>query len=210
MALTDAQVGMLDVLTYENEGGGGIFSASDVKQGAALGDIVNRYLASGNETNADRALLEAIASDPDLSSLRLIDIDSYNARGSRALAFQSQDAADTYVVFKGTGTGETIEGDATNSEWYTDAMGLSSTDTQPQREAKAYLEYIEGRFGGSITATGHSNGANKAMYGAITTDVVDRCVVFDGQGFSAEFLDKYADRIDQNAHLISYYGLEGD
>lgn len=55
MALTDAQVGMLDVLTYENEGGGGIFSASDVKQGAALGDIVNRYLASGNETNADRA-----------------------------------------------------------------------------------------------------------------------------------------------------------
>lgn len=210
MALTDAQVGMLDVLTYENEGGGGIFSASDVKQGATLGDIVNRYLASGNETNADRALLEAIASDPDLSSLRLIDIDSYNARGSRALAFQSQDAADTYVVFKGTGTGETIEGDATNSEWYTDAMGLSSTDTQPQREAKAYLEYIEGRFGGSITATGHSNGANKAMYGAITTDVVDRCVVFDGQGFSAEFLDKYADRIDQNAHLISYYGLEGD
>ena len=39
-----------------------------------------------------------------------------------------------------------------------------------------------------LTVTGHSKGANKAMYTTIMCNNVTRCVSFDGQGFSKEFL----------------------
>ena len=210
MQLTDEQLGMLDVLMYEDGDGSGIFRGNG---GKTLGEILDELDRSGYDFAASDELIDAIRNDPRLSDLVLADVDSYDERGAHAATFVENTAdggRNTYVAFQGTGTGETIDGQATNSEWYTDALGLEQSDTQPQREAREYVEYVAERYGSPVTVTGHSNGANKAMYVAATSDVVDRCVAFDGQGFSPAFFDKYADRIDENSDKVTFYGLEDD
>lgn len=210
MQLTDEQLGMLDVLMYEDGDGSGIFRGNE---GKTLGEILDELDRSGYDFAASDELIDAIRNDPRLSDLVLADVDSYDERGAHAAAFVENTAGggrNTYVAFQGTGTGETIDGQATNSEWYTDALGLEQSDTQPQREAREYVKYVAEHYGSPVTVTGHSNGANKAMYVAATSDVVDRCVAFDGQGFSPAFFDKYADLIDKNSDKVTFYGLEDD
>ncbi len=38
---------------------------------------------------------------------------------------------------------------------------------------------------------------------AILSDKVDRCVSFDGQGFSNEFCEKYKEEIEKNSYKIT-------
>ena len=47
-------------------------------------------------------------------------------------------------------------------------------------------------------------------YIAILDDSVDRCVSFDGQGFSDEFYEKYADQIAHNKNKIVNCSAESD
>ena len=58
--------------------------------------------------------------------------------------------------------------------------------------------------------TGHSKGGNKAKYITLLDDSVDRCVSFDGQGFSDEFMEKYEDQIAQNQHKIENNNVDYD
>ena len=102
------------------------------------------------------------------------------------------------VAFKGT-TGD--------GEWVDNVEGMNVADTPAQRDA---FLYIEQQPYDHITVTGHSKGANKAMYAAVLCDRVDRCAVFDGQGFSREFIEKYGAEIRERSEKISNYSIDTD
>lgn len=102
------------------------------------------------------------------------------------------------VAFKGT------SGD---KEWIDNVEGLNTADTLYQKEA---LDFIQGLKYSDITVTGHSKGGNKAMYVAITSDKVKRCVAFDAQGFSDKFMKKYWAEIQMRAKNISNYSVATD
>lgn len=106
------------------------------------------------------------------------------------------------VVFKGT-TGP--------KEWADNVRAAAQFDTPPQRKALEFVEKAAERFD-KISVIGHSKGSNKAMYTALMCDNVERCVGFDGQGFSRIFLEtpEVAERIKNRAALIKNYSLTGD
>lgn len=103
-----------------------------------------------------------------------------------------------YVVFRGTAGGE----------WRDNFEGGYSSDTEQQRKALEFVNSL-GDYN-SITTIGHSKGGNKAKYVAILCDEVTRCVSFDGQGFSKEFIDKYSSLIEKNEGKITNYALDYD
>lgn len=96
------------------------------------------------------------------------------------------------------------------------------SDTESQKEALKYVQdtlgyYDNGIYVGdrnkpyrSLTVSGHSKGGNKAQYVAITAGFVDKCVSFDGQGFSMEFLAKYKDAILKRSDIITSIASEFD
>ena len=204
MALTDEELALLNTLMYES----GLFKEGNV--GKTLEEILKGYKSESDTVNS---LIDAVLNDPEMCNLVLVDIDSYNKRGSGAMCFKDPSNKDVIVAYQGTGTGEYIDGDATNSEWYTNALGASESDTEPQQAANDYFEYCKVRYGqdgGDMIVTGHSNGGNKAMYVSVVNDDVDRCVAFDGEGFGFKFLIKYLKQIEKNSGKITCYCVGDD
>lgn len=117
---------------------------------------------------------------------------------------------DAVVTFWGT-TGE--------KEWYDNVKAAGNyftTDASDpekgsvyQEAASAYIKKISERYD-NITVTGHSKGGNKAQYVALMCPEVDRCVSFDGQGFSADFIAEYAELIAQRKDIITSISAEHD
>lgn len=108
---------------------------------------------------------------------------------------QSSSENEHIVIFKGTTKG---------FEWGDNVEGINQADTQSQIEEAAFIDEIDSN---NITVVGHSKGGNKAMYCAIVSDNVTRCVSMDGQGFSDEFITKYQYKIiakSKNIKNISY------
>lgn len=174
-----------------------------------LGDIVKKantedLKSRGDEKDNEHARadewarsIEYIRNSDTLSSLRVVDIRE-GSSGSLAVTIMSGD--DVYVLFKGTGSGE----------WPDNTQGIWATDTAAQLDAANYVRYVHERFGGNITVSGHSKGANKAMYATITTGLAKRCVAFDGQGFGKEFLARYQDEIGKYRERITAINLDND
>lgn len=109
---------------------------------------------------------------------------------------------DAVVVFWGT-TGP--------DEWYDNVMaGDSSIEgSEYQNVALEYINNTSKDFK-NITVTGHSKGGNKAQYVALMNDNVDRCVAFDGQGFSKAFIDEHADLIKSRQDIITLISSDHD
>lgn len=111
-----------------------------------------------------------------------------------AYAFQSN-SGEYIVIFKGS---------TQAFEWKDNVEGIATADTQSQRDAVQFVDSINSD---NITVVGHSKGGNKAMYCAVVSDKVKRCISMDGQGFSDEFIKKYQYKIatkSQNIKNISY------
>lgn len=109
--------------------------------------------------------------------------------------------SDVNVVFKGTQNGY---------EWDDNGEGAYLIDSDCQKAAADYINRLPESYGNHITVTGHSKGGNKAQYVTITTDRVARCVAEDGQGFSNEFCERYADVIEERKGRIRNYCAEND
>ena len=108
----------------------------------------------------------------------------------------------SYIVFRGTD--DNVVG------WKEDLILSYRSDTPGQLRAVDYLTRIAALTDCPLRACGHSKGGNKAMYVTIICDNVDRCICYDGQGFSQEFMDKYSVEIQQNSSKITCYALETD
>lgn len=214
MYLNDSEMMLLEQLAYLNDN---VYKASGVSKisapktieemlsvftDEALEELENnpKYNPKSNEfiqASEWAATIRAIKQS-NLKDLEIKDafVDSGN---TLALCFcDPNDSNSAYVAFKGT-TGGT--------EWYDNAEGLYQTDTECQKDA---LRYIESLPYNDITVVGHSKGGNKAMYVAILSDKVNRCIAMDGQGFSKEFLEKYWAEIEQKGSIITNYSLNDD
>jgi len=109
---------------------------------------------------------------------------------------------DAVVAFWGT-TGP--------DEWYDNVMAghTSIEGSEFQNVALKYINETSLRYD-NITVTGHSKGGNKAQYVALMNDAVDRCVAFDGQGFSKAFIDEHADLIKSRQDIITLISSDHD
>lgn len=219
MVLTDNELGMIEQLCYLNKDvaeAAGVSGFNGVKNGQKNMSIEEILACFDEEAlkkleSCDSEIDGACASGKEwagiiryLKSSRMKDLvladTMTNTNGTTlALCFTEEgNTSDAIVAFKGTSGG---------AEWVDNVEGLNVADTECQKEA---LDFIESLPYDSITVTGHSKGGNKAMYVAITSDKVDRCVAYDGQGFSQEFIDKYWAEIQERGKNITNYSLSTD
>lgn len=173
------------------------FGEQEIENLRKLGDTeIEGACASGKEW---AAIIEYLKSNEEISKLKLSNRMANSKGTPLALCFVAgENSSEAVVAFKGTTGGE---------EWVDNVKGLNVSDTLSQQEA---LDFIESLKYSEITVTGHSKGSNKAMYVTITSDKVSRCVGYDGQGFSREFMDKYWAEIQQRGSRIKNYSLSTD
>lgn len=222
---TAEELCMIEMLTYFNEAKNEIYGAisllaadyntfSEDTKDQTIGEILSAFdeeriaLLKSNDNIIDTTyyisgkewgeIIEYITHSPTLSSLRYTDC---LEKGDKKLALCFTDGKDNdeaIVAFLGT---------ANNEEWLDNVRAATMEDSLCQEEA---YKYINGLSYDDITVIGHSKGGNKAMYAAIRSDKVTRCVSFDGQGFSREFMAKYSGRISERAGIIKNYSLSTD
>lgn len=192
MDLTDSEIMMLEQLTY--------YGVDDGDKGKTVGEILSGYTEKQlSEMDPEKAaVIRYLQNSENLQDLVLSSTMEDSDGKTLALCFtEPSNPSNAVVLFKGT----------TSKEWGDNVEGLNEADTERQ---KAALDYIESLPYDDITVAGHSKGGNKAMYVAITSDKVSRCVSMDGQGFSEEFMEKYAAEVEENAHKIKNYSVNTD
>ena len=165
--------------------------------GENVGELARRLLpgAQGKE----RTILENILADDHLSGMAILH-PACEAWGAGYCAF-ADGREELVVAFRGTTTG---------AEWYDNFIAANQADGAHQTAALQYLEGLELSDYDTVTVTGHSKGGNKAMYCAAVSGHVDRCVSFDGQGFSDAFMEKYAYRVAERWNRIENHCAGGD
>ena len=142
-----------------------------------------------------KEVLRAIEADEVLCSLVISDVvdsdsdpdrENTNFRAACFTLKNGEEIEETVIVFRGTHGAYT---------WNDNGEGAVVSDSNSQKEALDYVNRIGAKLttNGTITVTGHSKGGNLAQYIAICANnlTVDRCVSFDGQGFSNEFFETY-------------------
>lgn len=218
MVLTDNELGMIEQLTYLNKSvaeEAGVSGFSGVKSGQKNMTVeeilecfdeeaLRRLEEKGNQdigfvSAKEWAGIIRYLKSSKMKDLVLSDTMTNSDGTTLALCFVEEgNSNDAIVAFRGTSGGD---------EWVDNGEGLNVADTKCQKDA---LDFIESLPYDSITVTGHSKGGNKAMYVAITSDKVTRCVAYDGQGFSQEFIDKYWAEIQAKGGVINAYSLSTD
>ena len=172
-----------------------VFSEAHLTQLEAYTDEIAGAFASGEEwVDIIRYLKNSELSKLVLSDI-MLDVD-----GKPVALCLSEPGNDEEAIVAFIGT-------MNETEWRDNAQGINASDTTCQMDA---LEFVEDISYDNITVVGHSKGGNKAMYVAILSDKVQRCVSFDGQGFSEEFLEKYWAEINLRGERITNYSLSTD
>ncbi len=165
------------------------------------------FCMKGREWNR---IVQLIAGNPELCDMRIQNVhwdEADGGGGGMSAVFTQSHFGEAIVVFRGTAAGE----------WRDDFLGGAATEetdgvsTIQQKNAWEWygslglMEHFS-----QITVTGHSKGGNKAKYIALMEDSVSRCLSFDGQGFSDEFIKKYRERIRKRQQVIENHNMEYD
>ena len=217
MALTQAQLCQLNTLMYMMDGKDGGSALSQEWRGRTLGELVKSLPATKDScmmyTDSDYAALRRqIINDPQMSNLVIMDTGSSPSDEAARMFVKDPSTGEGVIVFQGTKTGE---------EWRDNfnggtATGNETQTTRMQDEARAYVERLDEEFDldsyDSVTVTGHSKGGNKAKTVTILDEkgLIDRCVSFDGQGFSDEFFDANSAMIERNQGKIENHNASYD
>lgn len=100
-----------------------------------------------------------------------------------------------------------IEGEGKVCTWSDNLLGAVIPDTPEQRSILRFYDralvcagYEDRRC--TVTVSGHSKAGNLAQYITVFRDSVDRCVSFEAQGFSKEFIKKHRTAVAFNASKI--------
>lgn len=208
---SDSDLMMLEQITYIGDAAKMCGVSAKQVPGETIGErlavfdetALAKLEESGSEGQQWAAIIRHMQSDPDMCALvqgeSFTQVNDEGKKTILATAYYNPAEPDKAIVtFKGTTTAE---------NWFDNATGLGTSDTEVQKEA---LEYINSLPYGNVTVVGHSKGGNLAQYVTITSDKVDRCVSMDGQGFSQEFMDKYWAEIQLKADRITNYSLSED
>lgn len=195
MALSNAQLLMLDNLIYTDYCENGKDVRGIIRE--MTNDLNNGKKIEGCMMTADewRNLISSINDEPTLLNYTVQNYETNSSTGMRAACFvnDTDNPTDVNVVFRGT------SGDY---EWHDNGEGGYLSDTEQQKAAADYVNSLPDKFGNNMTVTGHSKGGNKAQYVTIVTDRIAKCVSYDGQGFSEEFINKYKETIAKKSQSI--------
>lgn len=155
-------------------------------------------------------IITAVKNDEQLMNLQIADThiaDGSNGGGGGVSAlFVDPSTNEAIVTFRGTAS----------LEWKDNFVGGGPTGTEDgvstpyQENALDWYQSLDLSQYGTITVTGHSKGGNKAKYITVMDDSVDRCLSFDGQGFSDEFIKEYQEQIAANQDKITNHNVEDD
>ena len=144
---------------------------------------------------------EAFLKDYTIQNYETNDTDENGLRACCFVKESNGNVEDVVAVFRGTSGG---------NEWKDDLMMANAVSSEIMDDAAIYIKNLPKEYGNNITVTGHSKGGNKAQYVTIVTDRIGRCVSFDGQGFSKEFLEFYSARIEERKSIITSISAEHD
>ncbi len=157
-------------------------------------------------------IIMAILKNTSVSNARILEshLDTaYGAGGGISIVVvnekeETEDGRhEAVVAFRGT----------SDREWTDDFEGAAQIDSLQQINALEWYKQAYERnnlANNYVTVTGHSKGGNKAKYITILNDTPDRCVSFDGQGFSDQFIEHYKKRIVARQSLISNHNIDYD
>ncbi len=216
--LTTEQVLLLENLMYLSTQEP-LVNITDTKSNT-IGDWLNEIDMSQLDKESDygsyitgrewKDILTAVKNDPDLPGMEIVSTHIDNASdgggGGVSALFRNPETREAVVAFRGTAS----------EEWKDNFTGGSLTETSDtvstiqQQNALEWYQGLNKDDFSYITITGHSKGGNKAKYITLMDNTVDRCISFDGQGFSDEFIETYQDNIAQNQDKIINHNVNYD
>ena len=224
MGLSNYELVLLDNLIYLDE----ITMATEKSDN--VGQIVHRLLYADGSTipgtgtiqtdcidkrdGKDKCMMDieewkqvllAIEADPTLCSLKIHDVVDAGDNGFRAATFISDATAENVIIFRGT---------SSPNEWIDNGQGGYSLQTENQKKALDYVNNIDIVNNNRFIVSGHSKGGNLAQYATLfaTDTIIDKCLSFDGQGFSQELIETedYQEAIEKNGENLYMVSSTGD
>ncbi len=214
--LTIEEIVLINNLLYcENLGGPRGTFLSTSQESRTIGDFVNGVLRNAAQIENDKeystgvtgaeykAIMWAIRPNQHLKDIIILQVhyESDSAGGGRSVLLYDPAYNEAIVAFKGT---------QSDAEWIDNVSGLYQVPTVYQSNALNWFRSLDLDSYDRITVTGHSKGGNKSKFITIMDDRVDSCFSFDGQGFSDEFIQKYAFQIKKNRGKILNIIAESD
>lgn len=203
MALSNEQLLMLDNLIYTDYCHNGDTVEKIIKK--ISNDLNNGKSVEGCRMTKEEwcALIKVIENEHALLDYKVQNYENDPRTGMRVSCFVDDvdNPMDVTIVFRGT------SGDY---EWHDNGEGAYCSDTAQQKLAAEYVNNLPAEYGKNMTVTGHSKGGNKAQYVTIVTNRIDKCVSYDGQGFSQEFIEKYKEQISTKAKRIVSISASND
>ncbi|MBO7340878.1 MAG: DUF2974 domain-containing protein, partial [Lachnospiraceae bacterium] len=141
-------------------------------------------------------ILDAYIVEPHLDT-------AYGGGGGISAVFINEKTKEAVVAFRGTAS----------NEWVDDFVGANQVDSLQQINAMEWYKSVYEKLhleDYTVTVIGHSKGGNKAKYITILNETPARCVSFDGQGFSDEFIEHYKKKIIRRQGLIENHNIDFD
>ena len=237
MNINNEELLMLDAIAYYQELSDGDYETignfiEDVRKNGYK-TVFNEVLFDYTDEDLGMDdIIELIDKRGELKNLVLVYPESSNltSTSSICLVDLNSDTPDVYVIYVGNYADSPYKYKSEEiSTWGNNVMGAIESDTAEQKRqldfynkaiqaARDYLDNQDGDL--NITVSGHSTGGNHAQYVTIAfnqdnEDVVgyqknndiERCVSFDGQGFSKAFIDTYSEAIENHAEKITSFFL---
>ena len=219
MSLSADQVYLLNTLSYISKedvfsasGGTSVesFARTILNQKSLVDSLVDEFMTGEQIV----AVCEQIMQDPILSRMQIAHASRTTGGADRLIITSPPDAPvkEAIVVMEGTTGGvewrdnfaggcKTDQADGVSTKEQVDTLDWFQNNPQVQ-------DILDGCD--KITVSGHSKGGNRAKYLALFDERIDECISFDGQGFSDEFVQKYAELIQQRQGKVTNYNHQGD
>lgn len=190
------------------------------KPGQTIGSLLEEVIESDNykgglmTKDEWKEMIGEITTNPEYQDILDLKVaathtDSAPGGGDGTMAVFTSDSGEAVVAFAGSAKGEWAD----NFEGGGFTHGSDGVSTIQQEHALQWYKEMYEELNledYDITAIGHSKGGNKAKYLTLMDETIDHCVSFDGQGFSDEFCDEYADKIAARQYKIENHNLDND
>lgn len=167
-----------------------------------LGEMVDALLEKVDTLGGDAAMsskewlasLHLMKENPRLIPLKVLAYTNQPENGLVGYCFSDLTPNTGIVAFRGT----------TGIGWIDNIKGGFICDTPQQLKALEFYHLVDTTFHfDHYTMAGHSKGGNNGQYITIVDGAkVSDCVTFNSQGFSSEFIRKYARQIKENKNKI--------
>ena len=151
---------------------------------------------------------ENILEDEHLCRVRIMDSFRDQDTGEAGCFLEDANDGEANIAFRGADKGEWRDNFIAGAQQM--QRGDGDQTISPQQKAPDHLARFDLAPCRSVTLTGHSKGGDKAKLCALLDARVDRCVSFDGQGFSDEFFSAHRKQIARNTRKIQNHNVADD